>query len=48
MGALGIDSFESGGDGSRGTGGGAGLVLDFLVDPGMYRDVEEAVRTAAG
>lgn len=28
--------------------GGGGEAFDFLVDPGMYRDVEEAVRTLAG
>lgn len=43
LGELGVDSFES--EGSAGNGG---EVLDFLVDPGMYRDVEEAVRTVAG
>lgn len=45
LGELGVDSFES--EGSAGNVGG-GEVLDFLVDPGMYRDVEEAVRTVAG
>lgn len=45
LGELGVDSFES--EGSAGNGGG-GEVLDFLVDPGIYRDVEEAVRAVAG
>lgn len=45
LGELRVNSFES--EGSAGNGGG-GEVLDFLVDPGMYRDVEEAVRTVAG
>lgn len=48
---LGVDSFERGGSGAGGGGGGGagyGRVLDFLVDPGMYRDVEEAVRTVGG
>ncbi|CAM9790182.1 unnamed protein product [Pylaiella littoralis] len=43
---LGVVSFESGE--SAGAGSGGGEVVDFLVDPGMYRDVEEAVRTVAG
>lgn len=47
LGELGVDSFESEGIAGNG-GGGGGEVLDFLVDPGMYRDVEEAVRTVAG
>lgn len=47
LGELGVDSFESGGGAGSG-GGGGGEVLDFLVDPGMYRNVEEAVRTVAG
>lgn len=46
LGELGVVSFESGG--SAGAGSGGGEVVDFLVDPGMYRDVEEAVRTVAG
>lgn len=44
---LGVDGFE-GGTGASGAGGGSGEVLDFLVDPGMYREVEEAVRNMAG
>ncbi|CAN0007569.1 unnamed protein product, partial [Hapterophycus canaliculatus] len=43
---LGVDGFESGAGASGG--GGSGEVLDFLVDPGMYREVEEAVRNMAG
>lgn len=48
LGELGVVSFESGGGAGPGGGGGDSDVLDFLVDPGMYRDVEEAVRTVAG
>ncbi len=44
LGGLGVTNFEAVGGG----GGGSGEVLDFLVDPGIYRDVEEAVRTVAG
>ena len=44
---VGVDSFERAGDGAGG-GTGSGLVLDFLVDPGIYRDVEETVRTVGG
>lgn len=45
---LGVVSFESGGEGAAAGGlGSGGQSLDFLVDPGMYRDVEEAVRTVA-
>lgn len=48
LGKLGVDNFESGGEGgAAGSGGNGGQVLDFLVDPGMYRDVEEAVRAVA-
>lgn len=48
LGELGVESFESGGEGGGGVGGGGGgQALDFLIDPGMYRDVEEAVRTVA-
>ena len=45
LGELGVDSFESGGEG--GAAGSGAQVLDFLVDPGVYRDVEEVVRTVA-
>ncbi|CAM9117956.1 unnamed protein product [Ectocarpus sp. 12 AP-2014] len=45
LGELGVDSFDNGGGAAA---GGSGEVLDFLVDPGLYRDVEEAVRTVAG
>lgn len=46
LGELGLVGFEIGGGAGAGSGGGE--VVDFLVDPGMYRDVEEAVRTVAG
>lgn len=42
---LGVDNFEKTSDGGLGVGG---LTMDFLVDPGLYREVEEAVRTFAG
>ncbi|CAN0193172.1 unnamed protein product [Ectocarpus sp. 6 AP-2014] len=45
LGEIGVDSFENGGGAAAGS---SGEVLDFLVDPGLYRDVEEAVRTVAG
>jgi len=48
LGGLGVTSFEAVGGAQGGGGGGSGEVLDFLVDPGIYRDVEEAVRTVAG
>ncbi|CAM9464539.1 unnamed protein product [Scytosiphon promiscuus] len=44
---LGVDGFDSGA-GASGGGSGGGEVLDFLVDPGMYREVEEAVRNVPG
>lgn len=45
---LGVAGFE-GGEGNGGPGvGSSGQVLDFLIDPGMYRDVEETVRTVTG
>ncbi|CAM9707449.1 unnamed protein product [Ectocarpus fasciculatus] len=47
LGDLGVDSFENGGGAAAGSSS-SGEGLDFLVDPGWYRDVEEAVRTVAG
>lgn len=48
LGELGVENYEKTvADG--GGGGGAGeTTVDFLVDPGMYREVEETVRTLAG
>lgn len=44
---VGVDSFEKSAD-EGGVGSGAAETIDFLVDPGMYREVEEAVRTFGG